>query len=421
MQVQMVNPALIREVYNSRFGLLKSKLEGLTTAVKDAGEIRVPLEVFREGGDDGCQYTVHDGHYRRQVALNLNKEGAGLEVPIRVIEKPEPLAALLSQLSVNLDRGDLTIMDRAKAMKDALDLGASKLDVRNRFAAEGGRKGKAIQPLSNSYLNMYLSFLTFPKKLQNMLQEGFIGVADAYRISKAPDKWEEIVAELEAARAKQEAKEAAEEAKLLDAGRKVEKLKEDAQSATDEAATKKAEADKLQEEIKAKVAEVTEKHVATITDGGADADARKKAKDELKAGEADIAAKRKLMSAAQAAVKKLEEKAAADRKKAEEAEAASAAKKAAKKKEDEKGGGKAKLSGKEVKTAMDKAAAATDKKLNLSQLRELLNEMAKPGVFPIVREIAAVYVQGANGEITFTKMYSALGTLTGEKVAKAKK
>jgi enoyl reductase-like protein len=145
------------------------------------------------------------GFYRHAAATFLNEtENVGVVCPIVIVEHENDLARLLQQISENVDRTNFSVMDRAVAMKRLLDAGLPRKEVLKVFAVPGGRKGIRMQPLSNSSLNIHLSFFRFPKSIQARLHDGrMTQEAGRALLEKPESEWESRVADIELARLKE--------------------------------------------------------------------------------------------------------------------------------------------------------------------------------------------------------------------------
>lgn len=75
-------------------------------------------------------------------------------------------------------------IDEALEIRRLIQQGVSKMEIRKMFARPGGRKGFKSMPVSNSFINMRLSFLDLPKAIQEKIHDGRLGVAAAYELTK---------------------------------------------------------------------------------------------------------------------------------------------------------------------------------------------------------------------------------------------
>jgi ParB-like chromosome segregation protein Spo0J len=201
VQITQLDPQTVLADDNSRFGLKQSRIDTLAEAILEAGQVNdaVEVEPLTEPVE-GKQYCLTVGHYRHAAVLALNAQGAGMTLPA-IIRVRSAVDRLKRQVSENLDRENQSPMDQAVAMKRLLDAGVSKMDVRKMYSKPGGRKGNKVQPLSNSSLNMTISFLDLPKSIQTKIHEGLVGVGAAYELTKVPpDKRAAVLERAEAER-----------------------------------------------------------------------------------------------------------------------------------------------------------------------------------------------------------------------------
>lgn len=415
-------PAQILADDNIRFGLQESRIEALRQNIMEEGRVLVPLEVEAMPEPvNGFLYRLTDGHYRLEAVNRANKEGAGLEVPAIVTEPLDALSRLKRQMSFMV-RTEQNPMDRAVAIKKFIDAGLSRQEIKELFSPPGGRKGKKVQPASNSFLNVHLSFLGFPKDIQDMIVDGTLNYSGAYELTRhKPDKWGKILDAAKKDRDDLVAKEKADEDRLMNAEKKsaeeadkAKKQAEELEAARKLAADANKEADSLTEKLKDAFGET--RNPALKGDAKAKAiEAYKKVDEQAKA----------VMTAAMKARQDLEKKEAAQKKLAELAEtrkqelatARAAAPPA-------KGGKKAAtaVSGKDIKkVAVAAGSDAVVTALNASQMRAIVHDLALPGSFPKVQEIGAALKACFAGEIDERKLNVKLAQITGEKAAPVKK
>lgn len=216
---EYIDPESVLIESNIRFGLKESRIESLAADILEKGEVMVPVEVeLLETPQNGHKYRMVDGAYRLTAVNKLNKEqGAGLKLP--AIIKPSATSAvdrLKRQISHNVQLETMSPLDTAIAIKQLLDAGVSRTDVRAIFSRPGGRKGAKVQIASNSFINMHLSFLDLPKAIQGKIHEGLVGVAAAYQLTKVPaDQRTKVLEKAEAERQKSIEAEEREEERLL--------------------------------------------------------------------------------------------------------------------------------------------------------------------------------------------------------------
>jgi ParB/RepB/Spo0J family partition protein len=306
--ITMLAPEAILADDNSRFNLLETRLESLKEAILRDGQVNDPIEVEPlEEPVDGKTYRVTVGHYRHAAALDLNtKQNAGLFIPAVVRSRSDSKERLMRQVSENHERQNLTPMDSAVAIKAMLDQGISRMDIRRAFSRPNV-KGK-LEPCSNSFLNMMVSFLSLPKKAQNMLHLGTLPVRKAYELTTKPkDKWNDILAEAVEARDREFEFEGKLEQKFLEDERKAAEAEEKRKVAAETLAKEKALQDALIQELQRARESKVEAYKAATT-ATEDAEAKKKAAEALKAAEKAAEELERIYSKKVQEVKRLEEK-----------------------------------------------------------------------------------------------------------------
>ena len=404
----MLPPSALLVMKNIRFGLKKFRVQALADSIKEFGRVHTNLKVepLAEAGPNGEAYAIREGHYRKAAVELLNKDGAGLELPCTIEEPLEGAERLKYQISENLDRENLSPMDMAIAIKGLLDTGMSKVDVRSQFQRPGGRKGLAMQPLSNAMLNIYLSFLEFPKATQALIHDGILGVADAYKLTKKPrDQWQAIV---DAAKAQIEADAAAED-KLEESYLETERKSAEAEAKSKELAEALTVAtktvDEKGQEAKAKLDAAAKAYAASKAVSTKDKEAKAKAEEAFKAAEAEAKAAEKAVADAIKEADKLKAKAEKNAQLAKERadKLATARKEAA-----------AKPKKLDTEAAAQKLAGGPVA-LNATEMRKVIADLALPGSFPKVSKIAAAIAKCFSGETTDSQLLSELGWLTGER------
>jgi len=422
--LQHVPPDALLADDNSRFGLKKPRLELMMESIMTMGEIHTPLDVEElDVPVDGKKFRIVDGHYRHGAATALTKNGTVILCPIRVNAPMDPAIRLKRQVSFNVQRENPSPMDMAVAIKKLLDAGVPRMEIRTIYAKSGGRKGEKVAPLSNSYLNMMMSFLDFPKAVQNLVHAGVIGVLGAYTLTRKPrEKWEEIVAECVKDYEAQEEREAKDEEKYL---ADIKKREEEDQKLKQLAIDAEAAKAKLQElSAKVDVAAKTEGDATVLTrtakakeEKEKAAEALAKAKEETKVAIDAAAEAKKEADKLEAKLAKVKEAAEERAKKLEQARK-DAAKKA---KGEEKQEGKKKGIGKgEIDRASGKLGVGNLVPLNATQMRAAVDEWSLPGSFPKVAALATIVKRVFASELTPGQGYTEMGKITGEKVAKKK-
>ena len=202
---------------NIRFGLKQSRIDSLAADIAEKGGVIVPVEV--EPIKNGT-YSLTSGNYRHAAVTRLNRDGAGLTIPAIIVQSAG-IERLRRQLSENTERENMSPMDEAVAITQLLGEGLTRMEIREIFTRPGLK-----EPATNSFLNMRMSFLNFPKKIQNMIHSGELGVKAAYFLTREPeDKWEPILARAVKETAEETAFEGKIEAEYLASVKKEEEAK----------------------------------------------------------------------------------------------------------------------------------------------------------------------------------------------------
>lgn len=410
-----IGPELILADANVRYNLKRTRLDTLKAAIMEAGRVTEPIEIEPLETPVGkAIYRLTVGHYRHAAVTELNKEGAGLLLPAQVVATASPLKRLERQISENLDREDFSPMDKAIAMKALLDLGMSKADVRARFGVPGGRKGMKVQPLSNSSVNIHLSFLDFSKAIQEKIHDGRIGILGAMELVKAkPEKRAEIIETIETERLAQISIEEKDEEKFLAQEAKAEEAKAKVDALESKVKDTEAELAKAVEAEKVKAAEAASiyKQVQGITDDKI----KLSAEGRLKAAQAEAEKAGKAREALEAKAKKaaetLKEKLAAAKTKADALKVSqAAAKKAANKP----------VTAKEIAKVAKAVGGDTEetsglKPLNRTEIMKCLAELTLPGSDAKVAQIANAFTECFNSIITDKALYKRLKAIVAAK------
>jgi hypothetical protein len=412
----MLTPANLLVTKNTRFGLLPVKVKDLAEQIKDAGQVNTYLTVeeLAEPGPSGETHWLREGHYRKAAVELLAKEGLEIPLPCTVVEPLEGVSRTKHQISENWHRTDLTPMDMAVAIDELLhpvdgSEGMKKKRVCELFSRAGGRKGLAMAPLSNSMLNIYLSFLLFPKKIQQLIHEGKIGVLKAHFLSKKDkSEWDVELKKAEDAREAEikqfedlEASFVADELKAVEDDKKAK-----------EAAEALINAEKIAADAKATAADKLNAAADALKAAGAvpaaDKEKKKVAQEQFKAREAEAKQAEKEATEKQAAADKLKQKAEKNLLLAKErAEKLDKARKDA----------QAKLAGKKLDIGGAEPSAPGDGKVKLKgpEIIKLAEQMALAGSFPKVEKIFKAFLRCINSEITDAQLTSECGWITGER------
>lgn len=403
-----LDPAVILADSNTRFSLKPSRVESLAKSILDRGEVLEPVEVEPLAeASNGQQYRLTTGFYRLAAVTSLNATGAGLLIPAIVRPIPTPQERLRRQLAENMERENQSPMDQAVAIQSLLTNGLTKMEVREIFARPGGRKGNKVQPASNSFVNMTLSFLELPKGIQEKIHDGRVGVAAAYELTKVPaDKRQMVLEKAEEERQKALEREERDEEKLLAA----EKKQAEEKTSRDAALKGVTDAEAIVEASKAKLAAATKTAELAYDHSKSklpDAKAKKEAVSAFKKAEQD----RQLAEADLIAVSKEHE----DLREKFEKREALIAEKAAKLKAARAGAPAGNAKGNDAVGSSDvkKAAASTGVStsyvpLNASEMRKVVSELALPGGDTNVVAIGQAFQRCFAGETTDKELYKEL-------------
>jgi hypothetical protein len=419
----MLPPEALLADDNSRFGLRKERIESLMDDILDKGGVMVPLEVEPLPEDNvlaaTTPYRVTDGHYRHAAVIRLNKEkGAGLVLPCVVVAPGDSTKRLKRQISINYERQDLTPIDTAVAIKRLLDAGVSKMEVREIFKRAGGRKGNKVQPASNSFVNIMLSFLEFPLAIQNKLHNGDLNVGGGMQLYKVfqkdPSKLKEVVADMEAEREKEAEDEEKLEEKYLAQVKKEEEAKATLEKVAKELEAAKSAVQEKSAALDAAAELETEKYKLTKNIHLGD-DERAKFEADFKVAEAATVAANKEAMAAKKAKEALEEKL----KKANEQAEERRLRLEGLRKENAKKAKKKAAGARDV----DKAAKKSGVELNavplkLADIRTCVHDLSTPGNYPKVQAIGIAFRDYFQGHGTDKDLAKTLARITGELVDK---
>ncbi len=408
---------------NIRFGLKKGRVESLAEAIINDGGVMQAIEVYplndeEVSENEGKEFRAVFGHYRGAAVTLANSQGHSFEMPCVIVERAEPLTVFKRQLSENLDREDLSPIDKAVAMKEAFETHKmSRMEVRNLFPTYRSKKGNKVEPASNSHVNMTLSFLTLSKKIQTLIHEGDIGPADAYWLTKQPEEKREAAVETAIAnRQKYLATEEADENKFLEEEKKREEADAKAKEAGVALETAEKEVETAISDAKAKADTALKLYQEKMT---AKADDKKKAEEAHKAAEKEAADAQKALVKKQADLAKKKEKADKDKADAQER---------AKKLQDARANAqKAGGSKKSTEPLKVKASAATEVKnapnedgipITHTAIKKVISDLCLSGPCPKVQAIGKALNECFNGRIKDNELFRRLAVITGEKAEK---
>lgn len=212
---------------NIRFNLKPERIRHIADSIKERGVLEpIGVEALHPPAD-GKLYRIVYGHYRHAAVQLLHEEGIEVLLPALVILTPGSVQeTLLTQVAENLEREEPSPMDTAVAIRKLLDAGVSRSHICTVFARPAGKKGERA-PASNAWVNIMLNLLDLPKRIQNKIHDGTIGVGAAYELGRVDaDKREAVVARAEAERDKWITKKARDEEQYQKA-----ELKKDGQAA----------------------------------------------------------------------------------------------------------------------------------------------------------------------------------------------
>lgn len=420
-RVLQLDPSKIMAQDNLRFGILQADVDALKSSIEEAGGVQVPVEVVvLDPAVNGFTHSLTTGFRRHQAVLELNKEkGVGLTLPAIVRPLDNELDRVNHQLIENIARKSMTPMDTAIALKKLMDLGRTRLQIREQFARPAGKNGQ-MEPASNAWLNMTLSFLDLPKAIQAKIHDGSVGVKAAYELTKvSPEKQADVLAKAEQAVIDEREREAKEEAKYL-------KAEADLAAQTkqmEETATK-------MDEAQAEVELATKKFDETVKEAGAlydklqkaPKDGKKAAAEAHKAKETDVKAAEKALETARKALAKLtdENKKATDKAAEHRARLEAARAQGAKGREGKAGKVKAGVTDKDVKKAAAAAGEGGRVPLNAAEMRKTIADLSLPGTYPKVALIGQAIKECFDSVTTAGEMLDKLAVITGEFVPKPK-
>lgn len=415
-RVLQLDPSKILAENNLRFGNLQADVNLLKTSIKESGGVQVPVEVVAlEPAVNGFTHGLTTGFRRWQAVSELNKEeGAGLTLPAIVRPLDNELDRVNHQLIENIERKSMSPMDTAVSLKKLMDLGLSRIQIRERFARPSGKGGK-VEPASNAWLNMTLSFLELPKAIQGKIHDGSVGVKAAYELTKvSPEKRAAVLQRAEEDSERERDREQKEEEKYLAAESKVAEAAKQIEETTVKMDEARAEVEIAEKAYDAKLTAASDAYQKAQKAKG---DEKKTATDAHKAKETDAKVAEKALETAKKALakltddhKKITDKAAEHRAKLDAARAQGATGKGAKK-------------AAVTDTAVKKAAKAEGEggvvQLNAAEMRKVIADLALPGTYPKVQMIGEYIKACFDGKDTPGQMLKKLASVTGELTAKA--
>lgn len=432
-EVTMLNPARIKSDDNVRFSLKPHRIERLKDEILRDGQVNDAIEVTPIEGEKAYDYLLTVGHYRLAAVILANKEGAGLEIPGRVVEHADAASRIRRQISENRERENMSPMDEAIAIQKLTEQGVPKPEIRRIMGGMVGKSGTKtkFKEASNSFINIRMNFLDLPKKVQELLHDGRLGTNAAMDLLKHDKaKHEEIIAKAIAANDAEIARDEAAEVKLLNEEKGLTEKSQAAEVKAKEAETVAATVAEATKTVEAKV-EATTAAFKAMNTAGLKPEERKAADKAFKSVEAEL-------KQARATLEDLKKKEVKAQDGATKAQAAAATAKAkiedarrvkAQKKADKGGKDPKKIGQKDIKKAAD-AAGSTAKtsavKLNAGDIREFLHTFCLPGTPMVVAKCFKVVEEVCNGNLTsgqgvkaVIKHFENLGLNMKEKVGMA--
>lgn len=437
-QIIYLDPFTLATGDNVRFKLKPFRIDRMAEKIVEEGGIKTPIEVRPLTDEEKAlpenkdkTFMVITGNYRTAAAQKLNEESnAGVMVPAIERHLDSQLAILKRQLSENNERENMSPMDNAYAISKLVEAGLPKVEIRKIFARPNGKKGISIMDASNAWVNIMLSFLDFPKHIQERIHDGRIGVDAGYQLRKKPeDQWKSIIETIEKKRLELLTKEEEDDQKIETQERRA------AEQAIKEAARVEKQSQQLTELETAK-AIVAESEEAAKTARATAAEAHTtlyKIRSNAKISKEDKAAAEKGYKELDGAAKQADATHAANLKALEKLLTAQANQEKiateraarleqARKNAAERRAASNPISGQEVnQTATDLDAGAAPVKLNASQIRDAINTVYSLAgiVQPKTRLIAEALIACFDKGVTPSQLHLALSKLVGEHLDKA--
>lgn len=415
-----LDPAVVLADDNSRFNLKKLRVDSLASNILETNGVLQPVVVEKLAkAENGHTYRLVAGFYRHAAVTKLNAEqGAGLKLPAIVREGVDDLTRLRQQVSENLERENMSPMDQAIAADRLLKAGVSRVEVRRILSRPTGKKGLAMQPISNAMLNIQLRFLELPKAIQERIHDGRVGVAAAYELGKVPpDKRQAVLDRAESDRIGQIEREEKDEERYLLAEKKLTEAQakeKEALAKVDTAKDEIVKAGKLVAERKTALKEIQKAPgFLEMTD-----EEKKAVTEKMKAATADVKASEKLEKDAKNALAKLLGQASSAAEVAEEQKAKlEAARKAVKPTKATKGKGKGDAVGPDEVKRAAKAEGVENTghiRLSLAEIRQCIQEVRSAKAFPKVAAIGQLFNEAIDGARWPKDLIEQLAVLTGE-------
>lgn len=436
LEVLQLNPAqILREGNNARFSdeVSPAEAEAMKASILEVGRIMVPVGVVALPEPiNGFTHRLRFGFRRVAGAVLANEEGAGITVPAIVLDDADTINEIREQVTENVQRKSLSLMDVAASAQRMLKEGMSRQDVRAVFTRPVGTKGGGVQPASNAWLNMVLGLLELPKAIQTRIHAGDIGLAAAYKLMKAPpEKRVEILDAAEKEQEKvreneerEEKKFAQLESKIADATKKAEEaiIEVDTKVAEVELAAKSIENAEQEQKALYEAEQKAQKALAAAKkeQKGNAKQALKEAKERRLAAEKDAKDAASQLTAAQKALAKAKAKREEAEALAEENRKKLEAAQQLERRSKPKGDGK--ISPKAIeKAAKEKGVETGQKRLSGPEMRKFIEELSAISSYPKVAAIGQIIRECFDGGPTPGETVKKLATLIGETKQTAKK
>jgi ParB/RepB/Spo0J family partition protein len=408
-KIVQLDPKAVLAQNNSRFNLKRTRLDSLKASILEQGGILQPVGVVPlKPPVNGHSHELVFGFYRHAALTELNeKDKAGLTMSALVLDSEDALALKKAQLAENMERENQSPMDRAVAIRQLMDSGVTRAEIRRIFSSAGGRKGTTVQPMSNAMLNIHLRFLELPKAVQEKIHDGRVGVAAAYELGKvAPEKRAAVLERAEKDRLAQIEQEEKDEERYLASEKKLVEVQQKA------AAIEQTEAG-IREQIVTAEQQLTERSALLETVKREpylelDEKGKTEVKERMKAAEADVKASQKVIKDLKNDLAKaIKERMAAEEQATKKVAELEAARKLVPAKR--KGTG---VGVEDIKKAAQAEGQGGAVPLNLSEIRQGLKELTGDSVPDRVAAVMLAVKHWADGRTTPKELIMDLRLLT---------
>lgn len=171
----------IRELYDT------DEMASLTASIEEVGGILTPLhvvEVSPTPATDEKSYVVLSGYRRYQALAELGEGDPGFleDIPVRIMQPKTAGGIKLSQLIENIQRSDLTPLEKAYGFKEAMSDEVASLSQKDVARLLG---------ISETAVSTHLRLLELPDSIRDMLDAHEISFSHARTIMyQVPqDQW----------------------------------------------------------------------------------------------------------------------------------------------------------------------------------------------------------------------------------------